>query len=240
MGTLDLQISKFVNKHNVLAEHTAMAKAADLFKDYSLVPTTLFEIELGPNGPINKNRIRLSDDNEFIAINIGAERIDIIFDYRKGKQMSLSHAAIAAVKYLEILERIDESINWDGKRLAYNIREQIEYSSGKSTTMYSAMVIPIDYYVPLETVEWGTVQNRRIKWINRDIQEDVNVFLRVDGIFNISKITPPKEAIIHIDINTAQDNMSSRFLSDDIKEFTTYAQDISLKVAGQVKSKLGI
>lgn len=216
---LNVQYSVFGDFKNLNPNNSEVViTLMNLFKKDDFVPSTFGEIPINTNKLVLQNRFSFSN-KEGVTINIGSDRLDIIFGYNEDgiyKDMNIQEMSIKAIEYISmIIEKYHKSIN----RIALNINKFYDEIVSKEIEKKFEKCIFLNYYKTNTPSEWN--QRLLYKLENKFLKE-INIGLNINK--TKGKLTKKNEEIEFdgiislFDINTTYDP-SAIYNLDDVKDF---------------------
>ena len=190
----------------------------NLFKKDGFVPSTFGEIPINTNKLVLQNRFSFSN-KDGVVINIGSDRLDIIFGYNENgtyKDMDVDRTSEKAMEYISIIvDKYKKTIN----RVALNMSKFYDEKTSKKLENKFNSSIFLKYYKDNLPTEWSERLLYKLK--NRFITE-MNVGLNLNK--TRGKLTKKEEEIEFdgiialFDINTVF-NLSANYSLEQIKQF---------------------
>ena len=195
----------------------------NMLKNDEFVPSTFGEI------PMNTNQIKLYNRFSFsnkdgVTINIGSERLDVVFGYiDDGKYKDMNYDAIydKALNYIfNIINKYKNIIY----RIALNITKIFDENDSKKIEDKFNQSIELDYYKNKDVVEW----KERFVCRDKDIfKNDINICLDLNktiGKFNKKNEVIDFNGVMAIfDINTVFTDIKEEYKEEDIRDFFNIA-----------------
>ncbi len=194
---INYKISVFGDFGDISVSPQSMVVLTDAFQEYELIPNTFLEKNSTAQLPIV--RPRLDAVNNEWNIMLYGKRIDVQQKIVNEEGISTEVVGSFKEKALNMLQKMLDIFNFSFFGIAFNTTGEKQDFNPR---IYSRFVIPTNYYLENEPVEWTLSSTARVVWELAGTSTDVNV---------ISELSRELDALkIQIDINTQPGNVNQQ------------------------------
>ncbi|MGX5556726.1 hypothetical protein [Bacillus cereus] len=241
MENKSYQVHFFGDFKDIEAQSETMITLMNLFKEFSLLPSTIHELNpvISPM-PLPRPAF-VSFTNDF-NIEIGSERISIIKDIANSTDDTEDMKKFIQ-ESIQILDKIIS--NFDKRGVRVSLVTQGLYpkvSDQQLEEVYLKFVSPLDYYNDNKPVEWNARSVSRIEKEILNRKEIINVITdigRAQGRVNNNGIVTDFDRItLKVDINTIPELVEKRLNTESIEEFLNLAMERRKDLISQVELRI--
>jgi len=231
MEQTNISISIMGNFDSFKATHNIIVNMLNIFKEYSVVPSSISGKELNFNTGqmIETTRLKLIFDDGQTELTFLPDRINCEFP-TQGKDGELS-LSMMEEKTLTVFAILFNSYDCQVHRLAYNLAYKFgDINLQASTNLINKLLIPFPPYESELLSEMFLRLNSRVTREINGLIETINCITTINNSPTYSDEEQIQSTSIVLDINTDQNNSLVRFQTNELKEFINIARNLSDKV----------